>query len=344
MSENIGSESDGSTPRMWPCIHPECGADLPPTPEGKAPKYCMFCGESQTARCIHEDCKEPLFSDKAELCHKCSRSQQRNETNSASISHIAANPDGGNLKNANSETTDVAKTNAETTSPDKSSTHVEGLKKPIQESQAPQSTSDTGSSSEPSGDSSIPPAPESTQVVDQPTPQATCSSADDKKPPSVAVSDTDASSDHEQFHTPPPTPSANEDDPAEAGDQQQQPKSKASISDSLKRMSLESAGRKHSLNREESEESDESNPAKRKALDSGDPSSAQAADTGGAPGDQIGDEHKKMKQQKDGKADQQKKDQSDEDRGEEDHPLKEVNYSDFVEYCTLLIVITLLAY
>ena len=326
MSKNIGGESDGSTPRMWPCVHPECGADLPPTPEGKAPKYCMFCGESQTARCIHEDCKEPLFSDKAELCHKCVRSQQRNETSSASVSHVAANPDDGNLKNANSEMADVAKTNAETTPPDNSSTHVEDLKKPIQESQAPQSTSDTGSntgSSKPPGDSSIPLALESTQVVDQPTPQATCSSAD-KKPPSVVVSDTDASSDHEQFHTPPPTPSANEDDPAEADDQQQQPKSKASISDSLKRMSLDSASRKHSLNREESEESDESNPAKRKALDSGDPSSAQAADTGGAPGDQIGDEHKKMKQQKDGNADQQKKDQNDEDKSEEDHPLKEV--------------------
>lgn len=323
MSKNIGGESDGSTPRMWPCIHPECGANLPPTPEGKAPKYCMFCGEAQT-RCINEDCKEPLFSDKAKLCHKCGRSQQSNETNSASVSHVAA--DGGNLKSSNSETADVAKTSAETTPPDKSSAHAEdSVKKPVQESQAPQSTSDTGSSSEPSGDSGTPPAPESTQVVDQPTPEATGSSADDK-PSSVVVSDADASSDHEQFHTPPPTPSANKDDSAKDGDQQQQPKSKASISDSLKRMSLESAGRKHSLNREESEESDESNPAKRKALDSEDPSSAQAAATGGAPGDQIGDEHKKMKQQKDGK---EKKDQNDEDKGEEDHPLKEVplNYS-----------------
>jgi hypothetical protein len=342
MSKKIEGESDGSTPKMWQCIHPECGEDLPPTRKGKAPPYCMFCGRIQV-RCINPDCQEPLFSEKAEVCHKCRRSQQIDETSSASVSLVAANPDGGDLKNANSKTDDttdeknITKTmSAESTPPGESSTDVEDLKKPIQESQAPQSTPHTGSNTsggKPPGDSSIPPAPEKdpdTQVVNQTvnqTPPATCSSADqtsDKKPPSIVVSEADPSSDHELFHTPPPTPNANEADLPEAACQQQPPKAKSSISDSLKRMSLDSANRKHSLDREESDESDESNPAKRKALDSGDPSAADTGEADGATDDQIGDEHKKVKQQKAGKADQQKEDQNDEDEGEEDHPLKEV--------------------
>ena len=357
MSENTGGESDVSTPEMWRCIHSECKEEIPPSREGKAPKYCMFCGGSQI-RCVNPDCLEPLFSTKTELCHKCGRSQQI----SVSASHMAAGSDGGNLNNENSETDNgnVAsdEKSAKSAPPDKSNTQTEDLKKPIQESQAMQSAPDAGSKAgdnKSPGDSSLTTVLEHGQVANQPkngAPQV--SSVDqsiDKRPPSTMVSESDESSDHEQFHTPPPNPSANESctDPPDVGDQH--PKPSSSISDSLKRMSLESAGRKHSLNREESEDSDESNPAKRKALDSGDPSASHSDKVDGA---QIEDKHKKVKQQKndqndkdedpmaadtgkangatgddkvkekkDGKADPQKN-QKDEDEDEEDHPLKEV--------------------
>ena len=358
---HVRGESDSSIPAMWQCIYSECKNDLPPSREGQAPKYCMFCGGLQL-RCVNPGCKEPLFSAKAELCHKCGRSQQISETSSASLSRVAASPrsDDGDLDKANSEMdngnvateSDATKTKSAEPTPEKSSTHGESsvdLKKPMQESQVTQSTPDAGSNtgnSEPPGDSSMPPAlaPEKdphTQIVDQPRNQASRdSSADqsnDKKPPSPVVSESDASSDREQFHTPPPTPNAKKShtDLANAGGQQQPPKvtsdkPSSSISDSLKKLSLdhdESSGRKHSLDREESEDSDESNPAKRKALDGGDPSAAATGKADGAQSGQIEDKHEKVKQQKDGKTDKQKKDENginDLDESENDHPLKEV--------------------
>lgn len=215
----------------------------------------MFCGGLQL-RCIHPDCKEPLFSAKAELCHKCSRSQQISETSSTGAKHVAANPVGptGGMNNANSEmdngnvATDEKNAtkakSAEATPPDESSTHVE---EPIQESQATQTIQNAGSNTsdhEPPGDSSVPPAPEKDPHKNHPKNRP--SSADQtngKRPPSAVVSEV--------------------------------------------------------LNSEDS--------------------LADEADF-----DQTGYEHKKMKQQRGGKADQEEQDQKHRDEDEIDHPLKEV--------------------
>ena len=383
-----GSEND-STPGMWRCIHSDCNEGIPPTPEGKAPKFCMFCGGSQS-RCIHPDCKEPLFSAKAKLCHECSRSQQAGETNSGSpvaassdsgksdggahdLNEVNSEMDNGNVTTDDKNKDDATKSkNTEPTSPDKPSGQIESSvdsEKGVQESQATQLPPDTNPPSNASESSSVPPAVSSkppalekdshTQVVNQqktptPPPESTASQASaagskgqtsgDKRPPSHVASDSDASSDHEQFHTPPPSPDVgkphteqhlDESKPADDG-QQQPPKgtsdkpTDSSVSVSLKRLSLEeNAGRKHSLDREESEEP---KPAKRKALDDGKP--PVAADTGKAGGGaQITeskhgeDKHqdKEDEEQKAKKSDEQEKKQDGANGTEVDHPLKEVS-------------------
>ena len=405
MSGNSGG-ARGSTPTMWPCIH--CNEDIPPTRDGKQPNYCMFCGEKQL-RCVNPECREPLFSDKAEMCHKCNSQQKvvlpppsqgkqhgsssadasQSGTGVASIgSEKSADKQGdkttpgmntGNVACGNKVETDPVKrmepnsndqpnpsqrgessvdsVNGNTYAPEPQSVQqFSSLSTPTNSSSNKGSSSRQQDLSEKAakpeqpgnktGDSVTPPPANQIQVV--PPLVGTEKSKGQARVETRRTSDSDTSdsSDREQFHTPPPdmengcTSSISKS--GEASDQTQGTKtsgegagSSASLSEiNLRRLSLqESASRKHSRIGDESEDSDGSNPAKRKALDNGAPPLPSVANIAGTSG---GDKTKIPEvegESKDGEGDNKRKSQQEtgQDSNKDgdgrktdiDHPLKD---------------------
>ena len=393
MSGNSGG-AQGSTPRMWQCIH--CNEDIPPTRDGKQPKYCMFCGGAQL-RCVNPECREPLFSDKAEMCHKCNSPQKvvlspqsgkqhgsssagaaqsgadvasvgseksgdghSDKTNSGMNSGNVACGDKvemDSLKRTEPTSKDQPTQNQQVESPvdsDNGNTHVpEPQSPPSPPTDSPVSNSQQQALSEKSdksehpgnetSDSVIPPPVDPMEVV---PPQVVMEkSKDQARVETHRTSDSDTSSDREQYHTPPPdienehTSSVSK--PGEASDQTQETNtsgqgagSSASLSEiNLRRLSLgESASRKHSRIRDESEDSDGSNPAKRKAFENGTPPLLANANVAGASGGDRAESPKSEGESKDGEDDHKERSQQEADQDgnkdgdskgtDVDHPLK----------------------
>lgn len=84
--EQAGDSAHDQSPnlRMWQCF--DCKAEIPGMVPGFVPWFCLMCGKQQKKKdetpapekilCINPVCKEPLFSTKAEVCHKCNTAQK----------------------------------------------------------------------------------------------------------------------------------------------------------------------------------------------------------------------------------------------------------------------------
>lgn len=350
MSGNSGG-ARGSTPKMWQCIH--CSEDIPPSRDGKQPNFCMFCGEAQL-RCVNPECREPLFTDKAEMCHKCNSQQkvvlppssgkQHSSSSAGTAQDVASNAGSEKSADDRSDNTTPGMNTGNVARGDKVETDPVKTMEPNSKDQSTQSQQVESSVDSDNGNTHVP-EPQSIQQLPSSQPinsssnkgcQQALSEKSDKPeqpgnktgdsvipspaddhnmevvPPQVdteksqgqagvetqrRTSDSDTSSDREQFHTPPPDieneHTSSVPKPGGATDQTQGTKtsgegarSSASLGEiNLQRLSLgESASRKHSRIGDESEDSDGSNPAKRKALENEAPPLPSATNVAGTSG------------------------------------------------------------